>query len=90
MMRQRPQVLFQEVRDTAKCARLFLHEHPCDAWSRGVSFVNEMAEKDGVHKTKVELCRFQLAPNSIEKGSWFISNSECIIEELASLVRSPT
>ena len=37
--------------------RLFLHEHPWDAWSRGLSFVNEMAEKDGVHKTKGDLCR---------------------------------
>ena len=36
--------------------RLFLHEHPWDAWSRGLSFVNEMAEKDGVHKTKGDLC----------------------------------
>ena len=34
--------------------RLFLHEHPWDAWSRGLSFVNEMAEKDGVHRTKVD------------------------------------
>ena len=41
-----------------------------------------MAEKDGVHKTKGDLCRFQLATNSIEKGSWFVSKSECIIEEL--------
>ena len=63
--------------------RLFLHEHPWDAWSRGLSFVNEMAEKDGVHKTKGDLCRFQLATNSVEKGSWFTSNSECIIEELS-------
>ena len=35
-------------------------------------------------KTKGDLCRFQLATNSIEKGSWFMSNSECIIEELQS------
>ena len=62
--------------------RLFLHEHPWDAWSRGLSFVNEISEKDGVHKTKADLCRFQLATNSVEKGSWFMSNSECIIEEL--------
>ena len=53
--------------------RLFLHEHPWDAWSRGLSCVNEMAEK----------CRFQLATNSIEKGSWFMSNSEYIIKELS-------
>ena len=51
--------------------------------SRGFSFVNEMAEKDVVHKTKGDLCRFQLATNSVEKGSWFMSNSECIIEELS-------
>ena len=59
-----------------------LHEHPWDAWSRGLSFVNEMGDKDGVHKTKDDLCRVQFATNSIEKGSWFMSNSECIIEEL--------
>ena len=62
--------------------RLFLHEHPWDAWSQSLSSVNEMAEKDGVHKTKGDLCRFQLATNSIEKGFWFMLNSECIIEEL--------
>ena len=64
--------------------RLFLHEHLWDAWSRGLSFVSETAEKDGVHKTKGDSCRFQLATNSVEKGSWFMSNSECIIiEELS-------
>ena len=63
--------------------RLFLHEHPWDAWSRGLSFVNEMAEKDGVHKTKGDLSRFQLATNSVEKRSWFMSFSERIIEELS-------
>ena len=34
-------------------------------------------------ETKGDLCRFQLATNSIEKESWFMSNSECIIEELS-------
>ena len=62
--------------------RLVLHEHPWDARSRGLSFVKELAEKDGVHKTKGDLCRFQLTTNSFEKGSSFMSNSECIIEEL--------
>ena len=61
--------------------RLFLHEHPWDAWSRGLSFVNEVAEKDGVHETNGDLCRCQLATNSVENGSWFLSSSECIIEE---------
>ena len=56
--------------------RLFLHEHPWDAWSRGLSFVFEMAQKDDVHKTKGDLCRFHLAKNSIEKGSWFVSHSQ--------------
>ena len=58
--------------------RLFLHEHLLGAWSRGFSFVDEMAEKDGVHKTKGDLCRFQLATNGVEKGSW------CIIERLST------
>ena len=48
-----------------------------------VSFVKEMAEKDGVCKTKGDLCRFQLLTNSVEKGSWFKSNSRCTIEELS-------
>ena len=29
-----------------------MHEHPSGAWSRGLSFVNEVAEKGGVFKTK--------------------------------------
>ena len=36
-----------------------------------------------MHKTNGNLCRFQLATNSIEKRSWFMSYSECIIEELS-------
>ena len=53
-----------------------------DAWSRGLSFDNEMVGKDGVHKTKCDVFRFQLGTNCIEKGSWFMSNSGCI-EELS-------
>ena len=30
--------------------RLFLHEHPWDASSRGLNFFNEIAERDGVVK----------------------------------------
>ena len=63
--------------------RLFLHEHPWDAWSRGLSFVKEMAEKDAVYKTNGDLCRFQFTTNSAEKGSWFMSSSGCIIEDLS-------
>ena len=63
--------------------RSFLHEHPWDSWSRDLSVVKHMAEMDDAHKTKGDLCRFQLATNSIEKGTWFVSNSECIIEELS-------
>ena len=82
LMRTHLKFWFKMYETQRNAGRLFLHEHPWDAWSRGLSFVNEMAEKDGVHKTKGDLCRFQLATNSIEKGSWFMSNSECIIEEL--------
>ena len=32
--------------------RLFLHEHPWDAWSRGLTFVNDMAEKDDAQDEK--------------------------------------
>ena len=60
--------------------RLFLHEHPWDAWSRDLSF-KELVETDDVHKSKGDSCLFQMATNSIEKGSWFMSNSECVIEE---------
>ena len=45
-----------------------------------LSFVKEMAEKDGVYKTKGDLCRFQLTTNSVEKGSWFMSNSGATAE----------
>ena len=38
---------------------LFLHENLWDRWSRGLSFVKQMAESDGMHKTKSELCRSQ-------------------------------
>ena len=74
--------LLQDVRDGAEC-------RTWDAWSHGRSFVKEMPgkdgvmqEKDGVHKTKVNLCRFELTTNSVGKGSWFMSASGCIIEEL--------
>ena len=61
--------------------RLFLHEHPCGMGGLvAISFVKEMAEKDGVHKTKGDLCRFQLTTNSVEKGSWFMSNSGATAE----------
>ena len=56
--------------------RLFLHEHPWDAWSRGLSFVKEMAEVGDVHQTTGDESRFQMATNSIKKGSWFTSHSE--------------
>ena len=53
-----------------------MHEHPWGAWSLGLSFVKEMAETGGLHKSKSNLCRFQLAANSIEKESWFVLNSQ--------------
>ena len=34
-------------------------------------------------RLKATVCRFQLATNSIEKGSSFMLNSECVIEELS-------
>ena len=40
----------------------------------------------GVHKTKGDFCRFQLATNSIEKGSLFMRSSACIIEKLSKSV----
>ena len=39
--------------------RLFLHENLWDWWSRGLSFVKKMAESDGMHQTKSELCGSQ-------------------------------
>ena len=68
---------FRTYETQRNAGRLFLHVHPWDAKSRGLSYVNGVAEKDGVHKTKGDFCRFQLATNSVEKGSWFMSNSEC-------------
>ena len=32
-----------------------MHERPWIAWSRGLSFVNETAERDGVHKKERRL-----------------------------------
>ena len=34
-----------------------------------------------------DLCRFQLTTNSVEKESWFVSNSDFVIEELAKVAR---
>ena len=65
--------------------RLFLHENPWISWSWDLSFVKEMRDKDDVHEAKGNACRFQMtdrfSENDVEK-SWFMSNSECIIEEL--------
>ena len=60
-----------------------MHEHLWDEWSFDLSFVKEVAEMDGVHTTKKDLCRFQLAMNSVEKVSWFMLHSKNIIEELS-------
>ena len=76
-------ICFKMYEPQRNAGRLFLHEHPWDVWFRGLSFFNEVAEKDGVHGTKGDLCRFQLATKSIDKGSWFMSNSKCIIVELS-------
>ena len=56
-----------------------------DAWSRViVSFVKEMAEMDGVHQTKGELCRLSVGNKQLSRRDlWFMSNSECVIEELS-------
>ena len=32
--------------------RLFLYENLWDRWSRGLSFVNEVAERDDLHKNE--------------------------------------
>ena len=76
-------VCFRMYETQRSAGQILLHEHPWNAWSRGLRFVREMAEKDGVHKTNGDLCRFQLTTNSVEKGSWFTSNSGCIIGELS-------
>ena len=76
-------VCFRMYETQRSAGRLLLLKHPWNAWSRALRFVREMAEKDGVHKTNGDLCRFQLTTNSVEKGSWFTSNSGCIIGELS-------
>ena len=53
-----PKFCFTMYETQRNAGRLFLHEHPWDAWSCGLSFFNEMAEKDGVHGTKGDLCHF--------------------------------
>ena len=62
--------------------RLFLHENLWDRWSRGLSFVKKMAESDGMHKTKSELCRSQSTMCSPRIGSCLKSKSEYVTEEL--------
>ena len=62
--------------------RLFLHENLWDRWSRGLSFVKEVAESDGVHTTNSELCRSQSTLCSPRRGSCFKSKSEYVTEEL--------
>ena len=60
---------------------LLLQENLWDRWSRGLSFVKEMAERDDAHKTKSELCRSQSTLCFLQKGSCFKSRSEYVIEE---------
>ena len=62
--------------------RLFLQENLWDRWSPGLSLVKKMAESDGMHKTKSELCRSQSTMCSPRTGSCFKSKSECVTEEL--------
>ena len=62
--------------------RLFFHENLWDRWSRGLSLVKKMAESDGMHKTKSELCRSQSTMCSPRTGSCFKSKSEYVTEEL--------
>ena len=49
---------------------------------RGIIFVKEMAESDGMHKTQSELHRSQLLMCSPRTGSCFKSKSEHVTEEL--------
>ena len=51
-----------------------MHEH--------LSFVKEMMEKDDVYEAKGNTCRFQMTGKFVEKESGFVSNSECVIQEL--------
>ena len=55
---------------------------PGNAGTRGLRFVKKMAESDGMHKTKSELCRSQSATCSSRTGSCFKSKSEYVTEEL--------
>ena len=51
-------------------------------WSRGLSFVREMAESDDVHKTKSESCRSQSTKCSSGTGFCLKLKSEYVTEEL--------
>ena len=52
----------------------------------GLSFNKEVREKDDVCEGKGSVCRFQMtdkfAEDNVEKESGFMTNSECIIQEL--------
>ena len=45
--------------------------------------IKKMGQRDDVHQTKGDLCRFQLTMRSLEQGFRFMSTSRCIIEELS-------
>ena len=62
--------------------RLFLHANLWERWSRGLGFVKEMAERNGVHKTESELCGSQLTKCFPKRESCFKSKSEYVIGEL--------
>ena len=61
---------------------LFLHENLWNTWSRGLSFVKNMAESVGMRRTKSELCRSQSAMCSTKTGFCLKPKPEYVTEEL--------
>ena len=51
--------------------------------SRGLSFANEMAERDDAHKTKCELCQSQSTMFSEERILFEVETPEYTVEELS-------
>ena len=59
-----------------------MHEHPWTTWSWDLSIDKGMREKDDVYEAKGNVRRIQTSRKFAQKDSGFISNSECVIEEL--------
>ena len=70
--------------------RFFLHEHPWGAWSWSLPEVRELRNEVGVKLAKGNMCaqgmklRDELGEAPLLKATGWLSNSECVLEELSA------